>query len=94
MNPPELLKLGIIDGIIPEPKGGAHRDWTTAAAQIRSAIDKTLGEMTKDAKASNGKKSAKKSATAAAPRNFMMERTVKFRAMGQAALAHAPGSSG
>jgi hypothetical protein len=34
----------------------------------------------------NGKKPPK--------RNFLMERTEKFRAMGQQALAHAPGSTG
>lgn len=97
MNPPELLKLGIIDGIIPEPKGGAHRDPAGAAARIRKAIDRTLGELIEDSPLAwqGAKKSAKKStaATALARRDFMMERTEKFRAMGQAALANAPGSA-
>lgn len=88
MNPPELLKLGIIDGIIPEPKGGAHRDVHAAAGLLRTAIDKTLGDMIKKP---SSKKSSKKPAS---PRDFMMERTEKFRAMGQSALAHAPGSTG
>jgi hypothetical protein len=57
---------------------------------LREVIDRELGQMTKDAKPA-GKKTAKK---AAGSRNFMMERTEKFRAMGQAALAHAPGSTG
>ena len=35
---PELLQLGIIDGIVPEPVGGAHRDWEGAAAGLRAAI--------------------------------------------------------
>jgi acetyl-CoA carboxylase carboxyl transferase subunit alpha len=96
MNPPELLKLGIIDAVIPEPKGGAHRDPAQAAANIRAMIDESLSEMLDLAPTGNGsakatsKKTAKKPATA---KNFMMERTEKFRAMGQAALAHAPGSS-
>ena len=96
MNPPELLKFGIIDGIIPEPKGGAHRDWIAAAAGLRKAIDDSLGDMLKDSKPASKKSGAKKPATAHAPgqRNFMMERTEKFRTMGQAALAHAPGTTG
>ena len=85
MNPPDLFKLGIIDSIIPEPKGGAHRDWNLAAANIRAALEATLDPWLKTPKA-NGKKSPK--------RNFMMERTEKFRVIGQAALAHAPGTQG
>ena len=93
MNPPDLLKLGIIDGIIPEPKGGAHRDWPAAANQLREALDQSLGELLKGVRPSpkkHGKKAS--SSNASGSRNFMMERTEKFRAMGQAALAHAPGT--
>jgi acetyl-CoA carboxylase carboxyl transferase subunit alpha len=39
---PELLKLGVIDGILPEPPGGAHRDPVgmaqTMAETIRSSL--------------------------------------------------------
>ena len=35
---PELLQLGIIDLIVPEPVGGAHRDWEGAAASLRAAL--------------------------------------------------------
>ena len=35
---PELLHLGVIDGIIPEPVGGAHRDWEQAATNLRAAL--------------------------------------------------------
>jgi acetyl-CoA carboxylase carboxyl transferase subunit alpha len=107
MNPPELLKLGIIDRVIPEPKGGAHRDPAKAAANIRSAIDHALGELMGDdpghaakgthkgAKPISGKKTAsRKPPKGPGARDFMMERTEKFRAMGQAALANAPGSAG
>lgn len=31
LTAPDLLKLGIIDHIIPEPEGGAHEDWDKAA---------------------------------------------------------------
>jgi acetyl-CoA carboxylase carboxyl transferase subunit alpha len=39
---PELLQLGIIDGIVPEPVGGAHRDWESAAASLRVALREQL----------------------------------------------------
>ena len=35
---PELLRLGVIDGIVPEPVGGAHRDWDGAAASLRVVL--------------------------------------------------------
>lgn len=35
---PELLELGVVDGIIPEPLGGAHRDYQEAAENVKSAI--------------------------------------------------------
>ena len=35
---PELLRLGVIDGIIPEPVGGAHRDWEQTATNLRAAL--------------------------------------------------------
>jgi acetyl-CoA carboxylase carboxyl transferase subunit alpha len=39
---PDLLRLGVIDGIVPEPVGGAHRDWDGAAAALRSVLRKEL----------------------------------------------------
>lgn len=39
---PELLQLGIIDSIIPEPLGGAHRDYQASADSVKSAIMKEL----------------------------------------------------
>ena len=35
---PDLLRLGVIDAIVPEPVGGAHRDWEGAAANLRVAL--------------------------------------------------------
>jgi len=34
----DLLKLNIIDGIIPEPRGGAHRNIEETASNIKEAI--------------------------------------------------------
>ena len=34
----DLLRLGVIDGIVPEPVGGAHRNWEQAAANLRGAL--------------------------------------------------------
>ncbi|MFN2432405.1 MAG: acetyl-CoA carboxylase carboxyltransferase subunit alpha [Gemmatimonadota bacterium] len=42
---PELLELGVIDEILPEPVGGAHNDWASAAAPIREALRRHLGEL-------------------------------------------------
>ncbi len=38
----DLLKFGIIDGIIPEPVGGAHRDPTSAVEATGRAISEAL----------------------------------------------------
>ncbi len=35
---PDLLELGIVDGLIPEPPGGAHTDHERTAANIRAAV--------------------------------------------------------
>lgn len=35
---PELLKLGVVDGIVPEPMGGAHRDREGTARILKSRI--------------------------------------------------------
>ena len=39
---PDLLRLGVIDGIVPEPVGGAHRDWEGAASNLREALREHL----------------------------------------------------
>lgn len=35
---PDLLQLGVIDGIVPEPDGGAHADPALAIALLREAV--------------------------------------------------------
>jgi acetyl-CoA carboxylase carboxyl transferase subunit alpha len=41
----DLLRLGVIDAMVPEPPGGAHRDWEAAAANLRAALVEHLGEL-------------------------------------------------
>lgn len=41
----DLAKLGIIDGVIPEPLGGAHNDPAAAAASLKDALLATLAEL-------------------------------------------------
>jgi acetyl-CoA carboxylase carboxyl transferase subunit alpha len=41
----DLLEFGIIDGIIPEPAGGAHRDYEETARNIAGAVKKALDEL-------------------------------------------------
>src|SRR5216117_2433815 len=43
---PDLLRLGVIDAIVPEPVGGAHRDWEGAAGHLREALRDQLGQLT------------------------------------------------
>lgn len=39
---PHLLAQGLIDGIIPEPLGGAHGDWDQASSLLKDAVLKAL----------------------------------------------------
>ncbi|MDP2941845.1 MAG: acetyl-CoA carboxylase carboxyltransferase subunit alpha [Candidatus Omnitrophota bacterium] len=41
----DLLKMGIIEEIIPEPLGGAHRNPEEAARNLRAALNKNLKEL-------------------------------------------------
>ena len=42
---PDLLRLGVIDGIVPEPVGGAHRDREVAAAHLKAALRQHLAAL-------------------------------------------------
>jgi acetyl-CoA carboxylase carboxyl transferase subunit alpha len=42
---PDLLRLGVIDGIVPEPPGGAHRDWEATATHLREALRSELAAL-------------------------------------------------
>ena len=80
MAPPDLLRLAVVDKIIPEPKGGAHRNWTEAARFLRTALIDSFEPLLKEWQKS--------------PENIIQGRRTKFRNMGQNAFTHAPTSPG
>jgi acetyl-CoA carboxylase carboxyl transferase subunit alpha len=43
----DLKDLGIVDGVIPEPLGGAHRDWNAASEALKKQILKSLNRLVK-----------------------------------------------
>ena len=42
---PDLRKFGVVDRIIPEPEGGAHRDHKAAADAVKSALVESLASV-------------------------------------------------
>ena len=42
---PDLMALGLIDAIIPEPTGGAHNDYDAATALVDQALSNALAEV-------------------------------------------------
>ena len=42
---PDLMALGLIDGIIPEPRGGAHNDDAAATGLVDQALQHSLAEV-------------------------------------------------
>ena len=47
LNASALLKLGVIDGVVPEPLGGAHRDPAETGKNLKEAIIAALHELEK-----------------------------------------------
>jgi hypothetical protein len=41
----DLLRLGLVDAIVPEPAGGAHLDPESAAAEVRDALVRAIYEL-------------------------------------------------
>jgi acetyl-CoA carboxylase carboxyl transferase subunit alpha len=41
----DLIRFGIIDAIVPEPAGGAHRDRAAAIGGTGEAVAEALGEL-------------------------------------------------
>jgi acetyl-CoA carboxylase carboxyl transferase subunit alpha len=41
----DLQHFGLIDGVIPEPAGGAHNDPDAAAAELQNAVVQVLSEL-------------------------------------------------
>jgi len=74
MLPEDLLRLGVVDAIIPEPKGGAHRSLEEAATLLKKHLTKHLGEVLKSAKT---------------PETLIKSRFEKFRRIGQSAIREA-----
>jgi len=71
MNPPDLLKLGVIDAIIHEPQGGAHRSWNETFDLMKKSLEEHLDPILKaGTKNSTGER-------------LRLERIEKFRTMGQ-----------
>jgi acetyl-CoA carboxylase carboxyl transferase subunit alpha len=44
---PDLLKLGVIDGIVAEPPGGAHRNWAATAQELRHVLAAAFADLTR-----------------------------------------------
>ncbi|WP_243316102.1 acetyl-CoA carboxylase carboxyltransferase subunit alpha [Geothrix paludis] len=45
LTAPHLLELGVIDGIVKEPLGGAHSDFDAAAAALKEAVIEAFSEL-------------------------------------------------
>ncbi|WP_019855696.1 acetyl-CoA carboxylase carboxyltransferase subunit alpha [Actinopolyspora mortivallis] len=41
----DLMRLGVVDGAVPEPEGGAQSDHASTAANIRAALRESLAEL-------------------------------------------------
>jgi acetyl-CoA carboxylase carboxyl transferase subunit alpha len=67
----DALRLGIVDSIVPEPVGGAHRDPDEAARRIGEALRKNLFDLEQLAAGGRGAQS------------LIDHRYAKFRAMGE-----------
>jgi acetyl-CoA carboxylase carboxyl transferase subunit alpha len=46
LTAPDMLSLGLIDAIVPEPAGGAHNDYDRATALVDQALSQALAELT------------------------------------------------
>jgi acetyl-CoA carboxylase carboxyl transferase subunit alpha len=47
MTAPDLLKLKLVDEVIPEPAGGAHHSWEMAAASVKEVVLRHIEELKK-----------------------------------------------
>jgi acetyl-CoA carboxylase carboxyl transferase subunit alpha len=80
MSPSDLVRLGVVDGVIKEPKGGAHRDWIESACNMRLSLVENFEPLMKQWKKE--------------PKKLVEDRIKKFRDMGKSYLAHAPVTAG
>jgi acetyl-CoA carboxylase carboxyl transferase subunit alpha len=47
LTAPDLLALGVVDEIIPEPQGGAHTDPPAACQRVGDVVERALGELSR-----------------------------------------------
>lgn len=47
LTAPELLAMGIVDGIIPEAEGGAHWDYQQSGANLRQFVENNFSELSR-----------------------------------------------
>jgi acetyl-CoA carboxylase carboxyl transferase subunit alpha len=45
LTAPDLLELGVVDAVLPEPRGGAHTDPAAAARRLGDELERALGEL-------------------------------------------------
>ena len=51
LTAPHLKELGLVDGIVPEPQGGAHHDHAAAAALLKKSLLENLDALAKQSPA-------------------------------------------
>ena len=51
----ELLKQGIVDAVLPEPTGGAHRNWDQMATVIKSSLNSEIVALEKQGDLPSGR---------------------------------------
>ena len=47
LTAPDLLRLGIIDEIVPEPRGGAHTNHDLAATILDTVLERSLNDVSR-----------------------------------------------
>ncbi|MBN21503.1 MAG: acetyl-CoA carboxylase carboxyl transferase subunit alpha [Bdellovibrionaceae bacterium] len=85
MNPEHLMNLKLIDAVIKEPKGGAHRDWQETFSLMKNSIHQHLDpyfEMSWSCKKRNSNGQVKI--------DLKEDRIQKFRNMGLEAVIQSP----
>ena len=81
----DLMQLGVVDEIVPEPEGGAHRDHDLAAANLGTALRQNLKRIARD---SDRRSAAKALREISRTRQFRRRETCGFLT---STLAHRPG---
>jgi acetyl-CoA carboxylase carboxyl transferase subunit alpha len=48
LTAPDLKELGLVDGVVPEPQGGAHQDQQAAAEKLKKSVIESLDALAKE----------------------------------------------